>query len=133
MSDSVACMMNLGNDKFGKIPVLEPLGIGIPMLKNFFSDNGRQKILTLTKAVLILFILAQFLDEIPGIASNLMGGSSLPSAPGMSGLDVAKKAAGIGIGVQKRLMGAARKADSAAGKAMKKITQAVGDKGKKED
>jgi type IV secretory pathway VirB6-like protein len=131
MSDSVACMMNLGNDKFGKIPVLEPLGIAIPMLKNFFSDNGRQKILTMTKAVLILFILAQFLDEIPGIASNLMGGNNLPAAPAMSGMDLAKKVAGIGLAVQKRAAGAARKSGSSAGSAIKKNAQAAGDKGKK--
>ncbi len=140
MSDSVACMMNLGNDKFGKIPVLEPLGIAIPMLKNFFSENGRQKILTMTKAVLILFILAQFLDEIPGIASNLMGGSSLPgdSALNMKPDDngkggIANKIkglAGIAGGVQKRGAGAARKAGSSAESAVKKIAQAAGDKGK---
>jgi type IV secretory pathway VirB6-like protein len=134
MSDSVACMMNLGNDKFGKIPVLEPLGIGIPMLKNFFSDNGRQKILTMTKAVLILFILSQFLGEIPGIASNLMGGTiALPAAPAMSGSDLAKKVAGVGVTFQKRAMGATRKAGNSVKESLKKITQAVGDKGKKKD
>jgi len=124
MSDSVACMMNLSNDKFGKIPVLEPLGMAIPMIKDFFSDNGRQKILTITKAVLILFILAQFLDEIPGIASNLIGGGDLPAAPTTSGMDLAGKAFGIGLAIQKRGAGVVRKTGSSASSSAERIQAA---------
>ncbi len=130
MSDSVACMMNLSNDKFGKIPVLEPLGIGLPMLKNFFSDNGRQKILTLTKAVLILYILGAFMDEIPSMASNLMGGSGLPAAPKGSAIDIAKKVAGVARALQKRGMGASGKGASSALSSAKRIAQSAGSKGK---
>lgn len=131
MSDSIACIMNLGNEKFGKIPVLEPLGVALPMLKNFFSDNGRQKILTLTKGVLVLFILTSFLDEIPGIASNLMGGAAVPGAASkMGGTDMAKKVAGFAGAAQERGKNASRKGVGAAGGAAKNIAQAIGSKGK---
>ena len=111
MSDSVACMMNLKNEHFGQIPALEPLGIALPIIKDFFSDNGRQKILAMMKAVLIIYILAKFMDGIPGIASNLMGGSALPDGKDdIAGIGVMRdKVSGAISAVQKRGAGATKK------------------------
>ncbi len=128
MSDSVACIINL-NEGFGTIPVLEPLGVALPMLGNLFTDNGREKILTCVKAVLVLFILVSFIDEIPTIAYNLSGIKS-PQAPRMSGSDLAKKVAGVSLMVQARGMGAARKGGSAAASGAKSIARELGNKGK---
>jgi len=108
MSDSVACMMNLKNESFGQIPALEPLGIGLPILKDFFSENGRQKILAMMKAILIIYILSEFMGQIPGIASNLMGGNKLPGQD-ISAKDIASKAFGYMSAVQQRGAGAVKK------------------------
>ncbi len=102
MSDSVACIMNLSNDQFGSIPILEPFGVAIPILKDLFTERGREKILTLTKAALIIYILVGFLDEIPGIASNIGGGASLPGPGKMSIEEITKNLAGVMLAIEKR-------------------------------
>lgn len=135
MSDSVACMINLSNDKFGKIPILEPLGIALPLLKDFFTENGREKILTMTKAALVLYILVGFMAQIPAISQTIMGGESMPTgSPLPIKLDprnMARKLGGAMAAMQERGMGLARKAGgaakSAAGNA-KEVARAAGSK-----
>ncbi len=121
MSDSVACMMNLKNENFGSIPVLEPFGIAIPVLVDFFSKSGRQKILAMTKAVFIIYILSTFLETIPGMASSLVGGEALPKHEGDTAADVKKiagSAVGAAEGMQKRGAGAVSNAAKLPGKAV---------------
>ncbi|MCE3255829.1 MAG: TrbL/VirB6 plasmid conjugal transfer protein [Rickettsiaceae bacterium] len=103
MSDSVACMINLKNEQFGSIPVLEPLGIAIPILVDFFSEKGREKILTILKALLIIYILTKFMDEIPNTSSNLMGGKGLPGS--QVGVNDLGKVHGATKGVESRVAG----------------------------
>ncbi|MES2676778.1 MAG: type IV secretion system protein [Pseudomonadota bacterium] len=133
MSDSVACMMNLKNKYFGKIPVLEPLGIGLPILKDFFTNNGRQKILAMTKAVLIIYILASFMDEIPGIASSLMGGNTLPESKIYGAEQMAKKVGKLIGAVQKRGAGATRKIGSKIAARAKSAARSAGVKKNDDD
>ena len=122
MSDSVACMINLKNDKFKHIPVLEPLGIALPMIANLFTENGRQKILTMLKAALIIYILSSFMSEIPGIASNLMGGNKLPDDNRASVEKMFKATAGAGTAIQER---AAKGLIKAAGKGKDSIKDTI--------
>lgn len=133
-SDSVACMMNLSDNQFGNLPVLAPLGVALPILTDFFSSSGIQKILTITKAALLIYILSQFMDEIPGIASGIVGGSAMKSNI-QNPLDMAKKLKAAMEFVQKRGAGAARKhggkAMSGVGGAIKGMVQRAGDKGGK--
>lgn len=109
MSDSVACMMNLNNDKFGSIPVLEPFGVAIPILIDFFSESGRQKILAMMKAVLIIYILASFMDAIPEIASSIMGGNTMPGSSTPNPMAMGTKVFGLIGGIQKRGAGLTKK------------------------
>ena len=78
MNDSVACLVNL--EDFGSWPGLEWLGISIPILENILNGNVKQKILTLLKGALIMILLYGFMDEISGIASQIIGGASLPTS-----------------------------------------------------
>ncbi|MFT5702838.1 MAG: type IV secretory pathway VirB6-like protein [Rickettsiales bacterium] len=109
-SDSIICMMNLSNDSFKSNPVLAPFGITLTILGDFFTENGRQKILSMLKAVLVVYILAAFIDKIPAMAGNLMGVDSTPSGGMPDSLGLAKKVAGVAAFAQKRGAGAAVKA-----------------------
>lgn len=97
--DSIACMIS--NDSFGKWPGLEIIGISLPFLIDFFADHTREKILTITKAALIMYFLHEFMGQIPNITSYLIGGSALPSsktsAKGMFG-----SVTGLLKGIQQR-------------------------------
>ena len=121
MKDSVACMMNLKNSNFGSVPVLEPLGVALPILKDFFSDEGRLKILAMMKAVLVLYILTMFIDSIPGISSDLMGGNQMPTTSGMDPTKLTKRVAGILGSIQKRGAGAGKIAGGKVGSEAKSV------------
>jgi type IV secretory pathway VirB6-like protein len=89
MSDSLVCMMNMNNSNIKSNPALAPFGIGLTMLNDllFSGDAGRQKILTMIKSVIIIYILAGFLEEIPRLAAQIIGGNPIPKAglPNASG------------------------------------------------
>lgn len=80
MDNSFACLININS--FGKFPGLEIIGISIPILINVFDGNIKEKVLTLVKAALVMYILCQFMDQIPEMASYLMGGSGLSGEGG---------------------------------------------------
>lgn len=80
MDDSFACLININS--FGKFPGLEIIGISVPILINVFDGNIKEKVLTLVKAALVMYILCQFMDQIPEMASYLMGGAGLSGAGG---------------------------------------------------
>lgn len=79
MSDSIACIMNLGQSHFSSTPVLQSFGVSITIIKNFFTDEGREKLLTVLKGLLVVYILVGFIDDIPGLSSAIMGGQTLPT------------------------------------------------------
>jgi type IV secretory pathway VirB6-like protein len=126
MSDSVICMMNLQNDKFGEIPILEPLGIALPLIKNFFSEDGRQRILTMMKAALVIFILVRFMAEIPTMAVNIIGGESPPAGTMPFKNMTGKIKSGL-KGMTERGRGASRKAGGAAKSTAQKAKDAIGE------
>ncbi len=96
MDDSFACLININS--FGKFPGLEIIGISVPILINVFDGNIKEKVLTLVKAALVMYILCQFMDQIPEMASYLMGGAGL-SGSGAGVMGRAKGMLGKTIGV----------------------------------
>jgi type IV secretion system protein VirB6 len=129
-ADSVACMIS--NDAFGNWPGLELIGIGLPFLIDFFAEHTREKILTIMKAALIMYFLMKFMDEIPGITSQLIGGATLPaSSPSAAGM--MKSITGVLKGIQQRANRATLKwggkGATGARSAINRILSA-GDKGK---
>ena len=130
-ADSVACLINV--NRFKNWPGLELVGIGIPMILEIFTkpDVTRAKILTMIKALLLIYILAEFAGEIPAIASNLTAGSKLPGMNNKSLKDVLTKSTGILGGLQKRAMGASK---ILARKGINDLKRAnkIGNSGKKE-
>jgi len=54
---------------------LETLGIALPVL----ASMTQEKMATITKAALLMFIFLQFLDKISGFATDLVGGAELKS------------------------------------------------------
>lgn len=129
-ADSIACMISLSG--VGNWPGLSLIGITLPFLIDFFSDHVREKIITLFKAVLLMYFLVTFMDEIPEISSQLLGGASLPSSK-VNALDMLKGGIGIMQAIQKRALRSmnkyAPKAAVGARNAINKILEA-GNKGK---
>ncbi len=72
LDDSVACLLNFQD--FGTWKAFQIVGIGVPMAINLFEENVKQRILTLLKGALVMFLLYAFMDEIPGIIDALVGG-----------------------------------------------------------
>lgn len=99
MDNSFACLININS--FGTFPGLEIIGVSIPIITNVFDGNIKEKILTLVKAALIMFILCQFVDQIPGMASYLMGGAGL--SPGVSVFGNAKNMMGSVMGASRAI------------------------------
>lgn len=104
--DSIACMVT--NDNFGTWPGLELFGIGIPFLIDFFVDHTREKILTIAKAAIVMYFLCSFMDEVSGIATNLVGGATLPTNKA-SGNQFFKGITGFVGGAQQRANRAMKK------------------------
>ena len=115
LNDSAACL--LGFDGFGSFPGFEIIGVTIPVLINIFESNTKERILTILKAALVMYLIYKFMDEIPGITTALIGGTKLPSS-NADGFAMWKKGVGIARGIQKRLArGALKVGKKGAGKA----------------
>lgn len=128
--DSIACMID--TNYFGNWPGLELFGITLPFLIDFFTSHVREKILTVAKAVLVMYFLYTFMDEIPAIAEQLLGGAKLPSSK-INAADMLKSIGGALKAVQKRgkrggLKGL-EKVNKEASNAVRKILEA-GNQGK---
>jgi len=82
LDSSVLCLINIDSKSFSSYPGFEIIGVSIIALKNLFDDPSKTtiRLLTIFKGVLIIFLLYKFMDEIPGIAEQLSGGSQLPSS-----------------------------------------------------
>jgi type IV secretory pathway VirB6-like protein len=134
--DSVICIMNLDLDKsfYSTSPILAPLGVGIPILVDLAkvglglgSDyRARERLITLLKAAFVLYILASFLDEIPSIASKIMGGTMLPASDVPSAGEMAKSLHTAAYAVQSRAIKGGLKAVKAAAQIVKTIAPLVG-------
>lgn len=72
LNDSMACLLDFKN--FGTFKVFQAIGISLPILKNLLSENVKQRVLTLLKATIVMYLLYKFMDEIPGITESLVGG-----------------------------------------------------------
>ena len=127
LNDSVACLIDVNS--FGKVPGLEIIGISIPVMINLFSSNVKERFLTLVRAAMIMYLLYQFMDEIPGITTRLIGGEALPGNKA-SAFAKFKEAFGIASGIQKRLTRLAGKGLKKGGKAARDKINSKGDQGK---
>ena len=127
LNDSVACLINV-ND-FGRFPGLEVVGLSIPILLNIFSDHVKERVLTILKGALVMYLLMKFLNEIPGIASHLTGGAQLPGS-NVSGAELFNKFAKGLIGAQKRAVGLTRKVALGGKRKAGKEVESAANKGK---
>jgi type IV secretory pathway VirB6-like protein len=125
-SDSFICITEINS--YEDFPGFELIGIKIPIIKGIFDTNGKQKILTVMKGALIMYILAKFMDEISNIAAALTGGASLPGAQISAG-QIFNKALSIAQAIEKR---GGRAAKKGIGKGLDKAKEAFssGNKGK---
>ena len=115
LNDSVACLLSF--DSFGQFPGFEIIGISIPIVLNLFESHVKERVLTLLKGALVMFIIYKFMDEIPGITSALIGGTKLPTS-NADGISMFKKTLGMARAIQERLArGALKHGKNAAGKA----------------
>jgi len=78
----------------------EALGVGLPML----GSMNQEKLQSIMKAALIMFIFMKFMDQITGFASKLVGGAELNSDWDASASGMAKNAYGTLRGIQQRGM-----------------------------
>lgn len=96
---SVACILNF-ND-FSENPGFALFGITLPSIaKLLHPEKAQIRILLVLKSALFLFILAQFMDEIPGIAGRLTG--EVIDVKGAGFVEVMKKFTSTMRGIQKR-------------------------------
>jgi hypothetical protein len=101
--DSLYCIFKFSDIK--TFNGLEAIGIGIPLLTSLNSN----KLDTIFKAAIVMFIFSTFMDQIMGLASKLVGGSSLQSDWGSSTSKMLAKAYGVARGIQSRGVNAMRK------------------------
>jgi type IV secretory pathway VirB6-like protein len=96
--DSIICIFNL--TKFGKLSGFDTIGIGIPTITNI----TKEKLETITKAALIMFIFLNFIDTMTLFASKLVGGSEINSNWNIKTATMLKGAHNLLRGIQKRGM-----------------------------
>lgn len=79
LDDSALCLINIDSKSFSSYPGFEVIGVSMIALKNLFEDPSKtpMRILTILKAVLVVFLLYKFLDEIPSIAEQITGGTQM--------------------------------------------------------
>ena len=101
-SDSFECLISA--NAFSNFPGLEIVGISIPFVLDIFLEDGRKKIFTLIRNLVLVYFLYKFMEEIPNIASQLIGGGTLSKAknPLLKTIPIFKNASGILVGLQKR-------------------------------
>jgi type IV secretory pathway VirB6-like protein len=102
-NDSLYCIFRIAQIK--NFNGFEALGLGIPMLASMNSE----KLSTIFKAAILMFIFSSFLDKITEIASKLVGGAELKPAWGSSAGEMMMKAYGVARAVQSRGVNAANK------------------------
>jgi len=109
-NDSVACLINF--DDYKNFAGFEIVAMPIPVIDSLL-DNPREKILTLLKAMLCVYLIYKFMDEISKITSALIGGEALGSG-NADAIKMFKQVAGGVRAIQKRLAGAGKQGAKAA-------------------
>lgn len=92
---SIYCILNFA--KFKNFNGLEAFDLAIPVL----TSMNKEKINTLFRAAIIMFVLLNFLDKITSVAKKLVGGAELDHK---STLDLKKKVEGVTRGLQTRAL-----------------------------
>ena len=77
------------------------IGVMLPALTNLFSENPKQRILTMLKGALVMYLLYVFMDEIPGIIEALVGGGV--KGPSADAVGMLRKTMGAAAGAATRL------------------------------
>ncbi len=98
VNDSIYCIFNLA--KFGKLSGFDAIGIGFPIITNL----NKEKIETIAKSALIMFIFLNFIDRLSLFASKLVGGSEVGSDWRVKTSLMAKGMNDLMRGIQKRGM-----------------------------
>ncbi len=100
---SIYCIFRIAN--FKTFSGLEPIGLSVPIL----TSMNKEKLNTIIKAGILMFIFSNFMDQVSTLAAKLVGGSKLKSStPGM--VDMGKEAFEKANGVRKRGTRLAKKA-----------------------
>lgn len=128
LDDSVACLLNFQG--FSKWNSFQMIGVVLPSLKNLFSENPKQRILTMLKGALIMYLLYVFMDEIPGIIEALVGGGV--KGPSADAVGMLTKSMGVAAGAATRLASFGGKVGGSARSTISTIAQMKFGKGKKE-
>ncbi len=131
LNDSVACLLNFNS--FGKFPGFEIIGVSIPILINLFESNVVERLQTLLKGALVMYLIYKFMDEIPGITSQLIGGTRLPSS-NANAFEYMKELLETARAIQKRAARAGKKVGNKAKEGVKNrantVAEKFGNKGK---
>jgi type IV secretory pathway VirB6-like protein len=125
---SIYCIFRISDIK--TFTGLEVLGIGLPILGSMNQD----KLQTIIKAALIMFVFMKFMDQISLFAYHLVGGSMLESGWKISAAGMAKNAYKTLRGIQERGMNVIKKQGGfiarKAGQELQGIGRALGDRGR---
>ncbi len=130
LNDSVACMIDVKGYK--NIPGLDVIGIKIPNLALLLSSNVKERVLTILKAALMMYLLYKFADQIPGITSTLIGGAALPTSDA-NGMSMFSKTLNVARGVGQRASNAAESGLSGLNKRKNELSNAASNEGKSVD
>ena len=113
--NSVYCILQLS--KYKSYTGLEVFDLAIPVLR----DLNKEKINTLTKAAIIMFVFLKFLDKITYVAKTLVGGAELKGESNSNFENQLKK---VAKGVQTRVLNSTSKTiPKAAKKAIRSDTK----------
>lgn len=113
--NSVYCILQLS--KYESYTGLEVFDLAIPVLR----DLNKEKINTLTKAAIIMFVFLKFLDKITYVAKTLVGGAELKGESNSNFENQLKK---VAKGVQTRVLNSTSKTiPKAAKKAIRSDTK----------
>ena len=98
--NSIYCILDLG--KYKNFTGLEVFDLAIPVL----TSMTKEKVNTLTKAAIIMFVFLKFLDTITSVAKKLVGGAELKAE---STSEIQNQLKKIARGVQKRVLNTTKK------------------------
>lgn len=125
-NNSIYCIFGVAD--MARFSALKPIGIILPILLNM----NEEKLLTIVKAGLLMFIFSEFMDKISELAYELTGVSKISSNT-PSAMSMIKKSHGVARGVQKRGSRGAKKLGGVAASRTGRRLEASSNKGKKSD
>lgn len=121
----------MGFDQFKSSAGFGIFNVTVAALKGLFDDKSKttERINVVIRGAILLYLLSYFLDEIPGITSALIGGSSIPGAS-TSPVAMFSKVAGITRAIQLRLARGGLKAGMEVGQRAGSMIREIGNQGK---